>query len=199
MTFVLFCVMIIERRTVFKSLLRKSLMEEIALRKLQEPNYKLMISTDSYTGNFERELISYVFGILDSVQMEIAYSQEYRDVFYKEENMTEEQCYAFLEEYLFERHQNVDDWEQMTFYEICSYKEYGHCTSIAVFLDKPLDNEWEKRFLRRIQEFFGGAYKEIEDVVWQRQFGHDSNLKKLPELLNIELIKNKKVIKTLFE
>lgn len=39
------------------------------MRVKQIPNYELIIKTDSYIGNFERELVSYSFGTLDNVQM----------------------------------------------------------------------------------------------------------------------------------
>lgn len=41
------------------------------MRVKQVPNYELIIKTNSYTGNFERELISYALGTLDNVQMEM--------------------------------------------------------------------------------------------------------------------------------
>ena len=157
------------------------------MRKLQEPNYKLMINTDSYTGNFERELIAYVFGILDSVQMEIEHSEKYREAFYTEESMTLEQCEEFLEEYLFERYQEVDDWEQMTFYEICRF-DSDKCNSLAVFLDKTLNEEWMERFKRRLQKFFNGGYEEVENARWQEMFGHNSYVKPI-KLLSVKLLK----------
>lgn len=41
------------------------------MRIKQIPNYELIIKTNRYTGNFERELISYALGTLDDVQMEM--------------------------------------------------------------------------------------------------------------------------------
>lgn len=160
------------------------------MRKLQEPNYKLIINTDFYTGNFERELIAYTFGILDEVQMEINYAQEYREVFYSEEDLTINECYDFLNEYLFERYQTVNDWEQMIFYDLCNYIQGKGTTSIEVFFDKVPEQEWMDRINNRISKFFSGAYKEIEDARWQAEWGQDSPLK-FPKLLNVVLTKNK--------
>ena len=156
------------------------------MRKIQEPNYKLVIKTDSYTGNFERECIAYVLGILDEIQREINYAPEYLDSFHKEENLSFQDCANFLEEYLFERWQEVDDWEQMTFYEIGGEK----CQDIFIFIDKLFPKEWEERIIKRIINFFNGGYKEVAIKAKE-----DEYIKKYPQLLEIKLIINNNVIK----
>jgi len=157
----------------------------------QKPNYKIVIKTDSYTGNFERELVSYIFGILDSVQMDIDYCPEYIQKFQEEENLTIEDSEKFLEEYLFETYQGVDDWEQMTFYSIGDYltrDEKNPCTSIFVQLFRIPDNEWKERIIRRIKSFFDGGFEKMQDLSWQKSFGEDCPRKNKPQLLSLLLV-----------
>jgi hypothetical protein len=124
------------------------------MRVEQKPNYELIIKTNKYTGNFERELISYSLGTLDNVQMELGdFHGDYEmDLFWEEEfNTTRKDYYDDYElkdEYLFETYQDVDDWEQMTFYHIVD----GN--SLAVQLIKPLNEYWEEIVVRRIKKFF---------------------------------------------
>lgn len=49
---------------------------------MEKAPYKLVIHTDSYTGNFERELVAYSLGILDEEQESIAYAEEYIKAFW---------------------------------------------------------------------------------------------------------------------
>lgn len=121
----------------------------------QIPNYELIIKTNSYTGNFERELISYSLGTLDNVQMELgaAHGGYEMDLFWEEEFNSERKDYyddyELKDEYLMETYQDVDDWEQMTFYHMV-----GNCNSLAVQLVKPLNEYWEEIIIRRIKKFF---------------------------------------------
>lgn len=48
----------------------------------KKPPYSLCIRTDSYVGNFERELVAFAVGILDSVQTSIGYGANYIKAFW---------------------------------------------------------------------------------------------------------------------
>lgn len=126
------------------------------MRVKQIPNYELIIKTNSYTGNFERELISYALGILDSVQMELGdfHGSYEMDLFWKEEfNSRRKEYYEDYElkdEYLIETYQDVDDWEQMTFY----HSGDEDFNLLAIQLVKPLNDYWEEIIIRRIKKFF---------------------------------------------
>lgn len=125
------------------------------MRVKQIPNYELIIKTNSYTGNFERELISYSLGTLDNVQMEMSFFHgDYEmDLFWEEEFNSKRRDYyddyELKDEYLMETYQCVDDWEQMTFYHMTD-----GCNSLAVQLVKPLNEYWEEIVIRRIKKFF---------------------------------------------
>lgn len=153
------------------------------MRVPQKPDYEIVITTDSYTGNFERELIGNILGILDCVQMEIDYASEYRENFFQEEGLTFEDSETLLDDYLFETHQEVDDWEQMTFYHMAG----DDLCSLNIQICKPLDAVWKERIIRRAKEFFDFKYQKIEDEEWQRQFGHDAPTKNI-KLISICLI-----------
>ena len=126
------------------------------MRVKQTPNYELIIKTNSYTGNFERELISYALGTLDNVQMEMSdfHGSYEMDLFWEEEFNSEKKDYyddyELKDEYLMETYQYVDDWEQMTFYHICD----SDFNSLAIQLVKPLNDYWEEIIVRRIKKFF---------------------------------------------
>lgn len=125
------------------------------MRVKQIPNYELIIKTNSYTGNFERELVSYSLGTLDNVQMELGdFHGDYEmDLFWEEEFNSERRDYyddyELKDEYLMETYQDVDDWEQMTFYHMTD-----NCNSLAIQLQKPLNEYWEEIVVRRIKKFF---------------------------------------------
>ena len=110
------------------------------MRVKQIPNYELIIKTNSYTGNFERELVSYALGTLDNVQMEMGdfHGSHEMDLFWKEEFNSERKDYyddyELKDEYLMETYQDVDDWEQVTFYHMAD-----NCNSLAIQLVKPLN------------------------------------------------------------
>lgn len=126
------------------------------MRVVQDSNYELIIKTNSYVGNFERELISYALGTLDIVQMEMGdFHGDYEmDLFWNEEFNSQRKDYyddyELKDEYLMETYQDVDDWEQITFYHMVD----EDCNSLAVQLVKPLNEYWEEIVVRRIKKFF---------------------------------------------
>lgn len=120
----------------------------------QIPNYELIIETNSYTGNFERELIGYALGMLDAFQMEMVTHGGYEmKLFWKEVFNSETKGYyddyELKDEYLMETYQDVDDWEQVTFYHMV-----GDCNSLAIQLVKPLNEYCERIVIERIEKFF---------------------------------------------
>lgn len=125
------------------------------MRVEQKPNYELIIKTNSYTGNFERELVSYALGTLDNVQMELGdFHGEYEmELFWDEEFDSHRKDYyddyELKDEYLMETYQEVDDWEQVTFYHMAE-----DCNSLAIQLVEPLNEFWEEIVIRRIKKFF---------------------------------------------
>lgn len=125
------------------------------MRVEQISNYELVIKTNCYTGNFERELVSYALGILDNEQMEMGdFHGDYEmDLFWKEEFDSKRKDYyddyELKDEYLMETYQEVDDWEQMTFYRIGE-----DSNSLVIQLVKPLNEYWEEIVIRRVKKFF---------------------------------------------
>lgn len=125
--------------------------------------YTLEIECNSYWGNFEREFIGYSMGILDDVQMDIDHSEEERAMFWEEvfnkdtpiEFDEALKSYELLRDYLFETFQDVDDWEQLTFYQIdwnVMYKEERDV--LIVQLAQPLSEYWENIIIPRMKDFF---------------------------------------------
>lgn len=109
--------------------------EQKAARKAEKkkkPKYILKVVTDVWAGNFERELVAYVFGKLDAVQENIGYAENIIKQFWNEKEGegidsyddykltidAEQDKYAALYEKLQETYQVCDDWEQYTFYNI---------------------------------------------------------------------------------
>ncbi len=148
------------------------------MRIKQIPNYELIIKTNRYTGNFERELISYALGILDNVQMEMGdfHGEHEMNLFWKEEFNSGRKDYyddyELKDEYLMETYQDVDDWEQMTFYHITD-----DINSLAIQLVKPLNDYWEEIVIRRIKKFFE-----------ERPCRYSNTLPKDAELMDLYLI-----------
>lgn len=124
--------------------------------------YTLEVECNAYWGNFEREFIAYSMGILDDVQMHINHSEEELIMFWNEvfnyRPLTFEEAlrnYELLKEYLFETFQDVDDWEQLTFYNIdwdAYHKERRNVLRIQ--LAQPLSNYWEQIIIPRMIAFF---------------------------------------------
>lgn len=152
--------------------------------------YVLEVECSSYWGNFEREFIAYSMGILDDVQMRIKHSEDELAMFWKEVFNTtpptfEEALvhYAPLRDYLFETFQDVDDWSQLTFYQIdwdAMHKEGREVLRIQ--MAKPFGRYWEGIIIPRMKAFFKNKiYKWMKDDT---------------ELLSIRLVdSNGKVIK----
>lgn len=207
--------------------------------------YKLLIHTNSYTGNFDRELVAYVVGILDEYQK--SHSNSYKKAFWnsvaasdidsleeytsaendpegasafiRQLNNIEERLNSILnneqladledkkakreqeeynnsilrlyDTYLCYTYQRVDDWEQDTFYNICSFykNEEYNCDTIYIQLNKPLSEKLEKIVIERIKGFFeNDVYNIIENYEWICQFGQPKQGKENYKLLDLELV-----------
>lgn len=125
--------------------------------------YTLEIECNSYWGNFEREFIGYSMGILDDVQMRINHSEEARamfweEVFNKDEPITFEEAiesYELFRDYLLETFQDVDDWEQLTFYQIdWDIMHRNGSNVLKIQLTKPLNYYWKSIIIPRMKAFF---------------------------------------------
>ena len=124
--------------------------------------YTLKICCNSYWGNFEREFLAYSIGILDDVQMHIRHSEEqlkmfWNEVFNKEAPDFEEalESYDLLKDYLLETFQDVDDWWQLTFYQIdWDIMHKNGSNVLKIQLAKPLSGEWEEIIIPRMKKFF---------------------------------------------
>ena len=138
--------------------------------------YRLCIQTDDYTGNFERELVGYSTGILDEVTESLISKFDPDDYckhwFYQDVMCMNEKSYysrikggesPLLRDYLCETYQEVDDWEQSTFYYINPYFDDKNsvmpdgsikCNSLYLQLVKPLPPIWEEIIIGRIVKFF---------------------------------------------
>lgn len=147
--------------------------------------YVLEIECTSYWGNFEREFVAYSMGILDDVQHGRHSEEElemfWTEVFSKQPPTFEEalENYPLLKDYLLETFQEVDDWSQLTFYQIdwkAMHKEKREVLRIQ--LAKPLDEYWEGIIIPRMKDFFTKKVYE-----WMRE---DT------ELLNIRLYNSKR-------
>lgn len=124
--------------------------------------YVLEVECNAYWGNFEREFVAYSMGILDDVQMRIKHSEKELIMFWNEvfnyRPLTFEEAfrnYELLKDYLFETFQDVDDWSQLTFYQIdwdAMHKEKRDILRIQ--LAKPLDKYWEGIIIPRMKAFF---------------------------------------------
>lgn len=215
---------------------------------MEKAPYKLIIHTDSYTGNFERELVAFAFGVLDKEQSD--YANSYKKAFWNsvaasdidsleeyaesedssdsisgmilEMKVMEDKLNEILSKHnidadipvvsaderkkklekekydsdirrlydnLCYTYQEVDDWEQDTFYNICSYyknSEYN-CDTIFVQLKNPLPEKFEKIVIERIKNYFN-VFNIIEDYDWVCQFGSPRERKEKYKLLDLELV-----------
>lgn len=133
--------------------------------------YTIEIECNSYWGNFEREFVAYSMGILDDVQHGRHSEEElemfWAEVFNKQPPTFKEalENYPLLKDYLLETFQDVDDWEQLTFYRIdweAMHKEQRDIFCIQ--LAKPLDKYWEDIIIPRMRDFFTKKiYKWMKD------------------------------------
>lgn len=124
--------------------------------------YTIEVECNSCWGGFEREFIAYSLGILDDVQMRIRHSEEqlsmfWEEVFNKEPIKFDEalESYELLRDYLLETFHDVDDWYQLTFYNIdwnAYHREKRYILKIQ--LAKPLSNYWENLIISRMKKFF---------------------------------------------
>lgn len=155
--------------------------------------YYLVISTNSYSGNFHSNLIGYVLGILDDESMEelkiYNIENEYLNKFYKEENKTQDDCLKELEEFLYETYQEVDDWYQNIFYFIETYKfketieNKIPCNSIFIQLKKPLEGTWEEIIIKRIKKFFMKEINNEKDLKLNHLELLDENFKSIQKYI----------------
>ena len=82
----------------------------------------------------------------------------WKEVFNSDEVVSFEDAldsYELLRDYLFETFQDVDDWEQLTFYKIdweAMHKEDRNI--LVVQLTKPLSAYWEEIIIPRMKQFF---------------------------------------------
>ena len=216
--------------------------------------YKIIINTDSYTGNFERELIAYSFGRLARVGGFTAYArpfwdsvvgtgvesyERYLEINKKEHSvedsldcqmmkqrlvgkgmsedvailkikkicesvskkMAEENILRVYDEFLCFTNQRVDDWEEVTFYNIFCY-EPNNCSAIYVQLNKPLTEYFENIIIPRIIKFFElDIYNKIQEYEYLCMFDevnrtHNKKIK-LKDLLLVDADGN--VIKNYLE
>lgn len=191
------------------------------MRRKQIAPYRICIHTTDYTGNFERELIGYALGVLDEVtegNLSYADKDDYcKHWFFQDVMKMNERLYylkltekfkeetgfddlltprenPLLQEFLLETHQDVDDWEQMTFYYINKYFKDTEwdCNSIYIQLDKPLNDIWEKIIITRIFKFFKDLRIRNEEFGCLQFANWDER-----KLISIELIDDKdNVVKT---
>ena len=134
--------------------------------------YTLEIECTDYWGSFEREFIAYSLGILDDVQMDIRYAEEYLEMFWQEvfgrSHLDFEYAlehYVLLQDYLFETFQECDDWEQLTFYSIdWSVMHKDRRDVLKIQLAKPFDEYWEGQIIPRMRAFFEQrVYEDINE------------------------------------
>jgi hypothetical protein len=134
--------------------------------------YTLEVECNAYWGNFAREFVAYSMGILDDVQMRIKHSEEELIMFWNEvfnyRPLTFEEAlrnYELLKDYLFETFQDVDDWSQLTFYQIdWDVMHTEKRDVLRIQLAKPLDKYWEGIIIPRMKAFFEKKiYKWMKD------------------------------------
>lgn len=107
-----------------------------------------------------------------------------------EKERYEKNINRLYDSYLCYTYQEVDDWEQDTFYNIESYyKGSDKCDSIRIQLAKPLNEELEEIVIKRIKNFFEkDAYNIIKDYDWLCSFGERRKDKQDYKLLDLELV-----------
>ena len=126
--------------------------------------YTLRIRTNNYVGNFERELIAYVFGVLDGVQMRISFAEEELKKYYQEEdefvrkNYPRDYSYDFYDyecnnywlDKFYEFFTAVDDWYQITFYEM----KDNDFSTLNIYFNERITNEDYDFICKRLSKFF---------------------------------------------
>ena len=142
--------------------------------------YTLRIKTNEYVGNFERELIAYVFGVLDGVQMKIHFAEDEIKKYYQEEDEFVRKHYPrdysydlygyesenyWLDKF-YEFFTAVDDWYQITFYQM---NEESYKTLNIYFNDK-ISNEDYDFICKRLEKFFKYVINDEEAVLFGCDF-----------------------------
>lgn len=165
---------------------------------------QLQIRTDTYVGNFERELIAFVFGKLEESQDD--YAEEYTKICFKNLSRGKVDTYddyvtlnndsklLDIDELWGKLHytaQEVDDCIDRTFYNITSnYKNIVYdCDTIFIQFKEELTKEQEDYVVNRIKEFFSGdVYNVITRASWLNTFGtvytHETEM----NLISIEYV-----------
>ena len=124
--------------------------------------YTIEVECSSYWGNFDREFVAYSMGILDDVQMSIHHSEDELEMFWADVYNSKPikfkvalEEYELLRDYLFETFQDVDDWYQLTFYNI-NWPAYRNekRNILRIQLAKPLNEDWENTIIPRMKAFF---------------------------------------------
>lgn len=115
-------------------------------------NYEFIIKTNSYVGNFERELVGYVLGTADDISLENKdfHGEHEMRLFWKEEfNEGFHDNFELKNDFLDSTYQEVDDWYQDIFYHMCD-----NASSLAIQLIKPFNDYWKEIIVRRVKKFF---------------------------------------------
>lgn len=163
----------------------------------RDSTLELVIKTNSYAGNFERELIGYTFGVLEAVQMEIDYAENERDAFWQEvmgkasrEKYVDSSfpLWQFLDDSCVSEH---DGEYYSTFYAIAEGHNGENYYSdsnknIHLYLLKEFDAIWLPIIISRIKKFFSQSVCNPDNSSYMRDL----------ELLGLELYENGKSIKT---
>lgn len=126
--------------------------------------YTLRIKTNAYVGNFERELIAYVFGVLDGVQMRIKFAEDELKKYYQEEDefvrkhYSKDYSYDFYDyecdnywlDKFYEFFTDVDDWYQITFYKI----NEDDFRTLDIYFNEKVTSEDYAFICKRLEKFF---------------------------------------------
>lgn len=209
--------------------------------------YKLIIETDSYAGNFERELIIYSFGMLpngsgsftayarpfwdstvgtgvetyenylafrnqrkkeksnEEILSEISHycirkdksDKELIAIYHRIQDKLEAENILHLYDYLEYTMQEVDDWKENTFYNLCE-----DSNSLFVQLKDILPERFEKIVIEQITKFFNlDIYNKIKDYEYLCMFDDIDRKHDEPITLNrIYIIdENENIVKTYFD
>lgn len=216
--------------------------------------YRLMIVTDSYVGNFERELISFCLGFdtnnsafarpfwdktvgtgieniqnykkfveeQDNIKMEddelYKFITDRQEKLWNDENLSDKDLKAkceksynnvknkiksrrwtyFYDKYLCYTNQIVDDLEENTFYNICSYDTSNNkYNSLYIQLNDIIPEYFENYIISYIFEFFHkDVYKKIYEYIWLCHGWYDNPHKPSINLVKLLLLdENDNIIK----
>lgn len=188
----------------------------------RESKYYLVIHTDSYAENFERELISYCIGIIppecgdyaktfekifwnNEVSSSINSYEEYKKSIEEKKkvfgdcDISEDKFTYFYENYLVKSDIFNGLFHYDSFYDLDFYYNQNSLdlNTICIFLNEIPDERFEEILVRRIKNFFDkNVYKVVKDFECLSQFEELSTEKGGFKLLDLELIdKDKNLIK----